>query len=363
MGMIALFSLIGFNNAFVRFLPGANNKSEQMNTGIWLVTIMSGALALLFIVLVPYFSPQLTFIQENPLYIVAFVIACIMNALNTLTDSIFLAGRQTKYIFITDGVGSVIKMLAPFAFIGWGAAGIFTAAAVAQTFGTIASIVLMVKYFDYQPAFNINITFLKSVWRYCAGNYMASIFNLLPVTLLPLIIVNRLGSASAAYFYIALMIANLLYAIPYATTRSLFAEGSHDELSLTLNLKKSIRTIAVLLVPSIAALIFGGGLILRVFGKAYSTEGLVFLQILAISAIAVAGYSIINTLFQVRKNVRAIIAVNTIYAISTVGLSYLALPWGLTGIGFAWLLGNTIAALVGFVLYRVSLRHDVQIAV
>jgi O-antigen/teichoic acid export membrane protein len=362
MSLIALFSLIGFNAAFIRFLPTASDKSEQMNTGLLLVSGASGILSLLFITFLPFISPQLLFIRENPLYAIAFVIACVMNSLNTLTDSIFLGSRDTKYILITDGLGSLIKMFAPFAFIGWGAIGIFTAAAVGQTFGTILSIIVMMRRFDYRPALEINFRFLKSVWRYSVGNYISSILNLLPVTVLPLIIINYLGADNAAYYYIAMMIANLLYAIPYSMTRSLFAEGSHDETSVAENLKKSIKLLSFLLIPSILVLIFGGGLILHVFGKSYSSGGLVFLQLLALSAITVSAYSFSNSIFQISKNVSAVIIVNIIYAGSVIGLSYLFLPLGLTGIGIAWLLGNALSGAVGYILHRwgafISVKWD-----
>jgi hypothetical protein len=193
---------------------------------------------------------------------------------------------------------------------------------------------------------------LSTVWRYCAANYLAGIFNLLPVTLLPIIVINHLGLDAAAYYYIAMMIANLLYAIPFATTRSLFAEGSNDEASLAENIKKSVRLMVYLLVPAVLALFFGGGLILGIFGKSYLEGGVEFLQILSLSAIAVTAYSLVNALFQVRKDINAIIIVNLIYACTILALSYVLLPLGLLGIGIAWATGNALSAIVGFALYR-----------
>ncbi len=352
MTLIATLSLIGFNAAFVRFLPKSSTKNEHMNTGLLMVSIASIVLAVVFIAFVRFISPQLSVVEENPWYALIFVVACVMTALNILTDSIFLANKQAKFTLIIDALFSLFKMLAPFAFIGFGAIGIFTAAALAQTLGTILSIAAMIKWFQYRPKFVITPGVLQGIWRYCAANYLAGVFNLLPVTLLPIIIINHLGAASAAYYYIAMMIATLLYEIPYATTKSLFAEGSHNEASLSANAKKSIQMIALLLIPATLILFVGSGELLRIFGSAYEGGGSTFLRLLVVAGVAVSAYSLTNALFQVKKDSRAIIIVNVCYALSILALSYLLLPWGLTGIGIAWISGNLFAALVGYALDR-----------
>jgi O-antigen/teichoic acid export membrane protein len=348
MGLIALLSLIGFSSAFVRFLPKAEDRNSQINTGLILSSAAATLFSALFIAFVGMISPQLAFIQHHFWFALLFIIACVMNTLNVLTDSIFLAGRKTIFTLVINTIFSGIKMLAPFAFVGWGAIGIFTAAALAQTFGTALSIAAMMHWFEYRPAFVIDTTFVTRIWRYSAANYFSSILNLLPATLLPIIVINNFGPESAAYFYISMMIANLLYAIPYATTRSLFAEGSHDEASFEENFKKSVRIIALLLLPSILVLYLGSGLILEIFGKAYHSGGVVFLRLVSVAGITVSAYSLSGAIFLVRKNSRGIMLLNLTYSVSVIGLSYLLLPLGLPGIGIAWVGGNAIAAIIGF---------------
>lgn len=362
MNMIAILSLAGFNAAFIRFLPNAANKNDQMNTGLILVGIASMVLSGSFVLFVGSISPQLSFIRESPVIWLTFIAGCLMCALNLLTDSIFLADKQARYIFIIDAIFSFFKVLAPLFFIGTGAFGIFAAAMAAQALGTGLSIALMLRRFGYRPDLKVSWSVTREVWRYCASNYLAGILNLAPVTLVPILIINRLGAKPAAYFYIAMMIANLLYAIPFAATRSLFAEGSYDESSLAAQTLKAIRMMAILLVPSIAILCLAAGLILRVFGPEYADSARPFLELLSVSAIAVSAYSLVNAWFQVRKSVRSIMFVNIVYAGSIILLSYAWLPWGLFGIGLSWLVGNSIAAAAGYFLIRygrlVSARWD-----
>jgi len=46
------------------------------------------------------------------------------------------------------------------------------------------------------------------------------------------------GAKFSAYFYLDMMIANLLYIIPMATSQSLFAEDSYSEADLKVHLIK-----------------------------------------------------------------------------------------------------------------------------
>ncbi|MEK7538391.1 MAG: oligosaccharide flippase family protein [Patescibacteria group bacterium] len=346
MNIIALLSLIGFDSAFVRFLPNSDKRNDHLNTGLILVGATALVLAFLFIVFVPEISPRISFIGENLPIALAFIFFCVMSALNILTDSVFLADRQTKFTLIINTAFSVLKMVLPFAFIGWGALGVFTAAAIAQTVGFVLSIVVMMRKFDYRPQFIISNNILKLVRQYCLGNYIAVILNLLPIALLPIIITNNLGPEQAAYYYIVMMIANLLYVIPQATTKSLFAEGSNNEGTLRTNVGKSVRNISILLIPAIAVLILGGKYILGIFGEDYSTGGLTLLYFIAIAAIPVSGYSIFYALLRIKKGLNGLIITNIFYAGSIIGLSYALLPMGLVGIGIAWLFGNVVASVV-----------------
>src|SRR5207302_1297094 len=119
-------------------------------------------------------------------------------------------------------------------------------------------------------------------------NFVVGLLGISPSFVLPLLITNTIGPETTAYFYVAFMIANLLYVIPYSTTQSLFAEGSHDEGSLVAGLKKSFKLIGFLLFPSILFLVFLGNFVLLFFGRSYSQEGIRFLQLLAFAGIPVS---------------------------------------------------------------------------
>ena len=361
MNMIAVLSLIGFDAAFVRFLSRAEDKNAQLNTGIILVAGASSVLGALFVLVVPFLSPQLAFIQNEPLLALLFILFCVFCAINILTDAIFLAYRETRFTFVINTILSIIKVALPFFFAPFGAFGIFAAAAAAQGVGCFLSIAVLMRTFDYRPRFAVDREILKRIRQYSTHNYIAGVLNMAPMTVLPLLIINRLGPASAAYYYIVMMIGGLLYVIPQAITRSLFAEGSHDADTLSAQTAKAIRTIAFLLTPAVVVLLAAGDQILGVFGADYATGGLVFLYLIALSGFVVGLNSLLGMLLRIKRDVHALVAVNLFYACAVIGLSFFLLPRGLPGIGMALVVGTGLTAGVSYLFYGRKNFHDSDI--
>jgi O-antigen/teichoic acid export membrane protein len=96
------------------------------------------------------------------------------------------------------------------------------------------------------------------------------------------------GAKFSAYFYIDMMIANLLYIIPIAPSQSLFAEGSYSETELKVHFKKAIKIISIIIIPVIIVTSLYGNYIFLAFGKEYSYEGFILLKFLSISGIFIA---------------------------------------------------------------------------
>ncbi len=351
MNLIAILSLLGFNTAFIRFLPRSKFMNEEINTGLMLTGAAGLLFGFCFVVFVGVLSPKLSFIQ-NPLLGTIFVLFSGFSALNILIESIFLAYRRTHYTLAINSIHSSLKLGFPFLFIGMGPIGIFAAAALAQGIGFILGLILVVKRFGYRPHLRFYVDVVQRIWRYSTVNYTASVFNLLPMSVLPIIITNQLGATSAAYFYISMMVGNLLYVIPWSIARSLFAEGSHNEDGVRSHAVRSFQINTLLLLPAVLAVVVFSPFVLGIFGHDYANESSVhFLWLIALSAIPIAVTSSFNALLQIKKDTSSILLTNVIYSIGIIGITFFLLPWDLNGVGIAWLVGNSIAAAGSALLY------------
>jgi O-antigen/teichoic acid export membrane protein len=349
MTLISYISLLGFNNTFVRILPTSKEKSNDINTGALLVIILAAVLSVMYLLIVPIIAPKLIIIDRNFWYGAAFVVMVGLSSINLLTDSIFVAFRAAQYCLITDAfITSGFKLVLPLVFVGLGAYGIFAASGLAASIGMVASIIFLVTQFGYKPELRIHKKTIKGVFNYSFYNYIANLLNIAPTLILPLLVLDHLGSAEAGYYYLAFSVANLLYAVAFAVSQSFFAEGSYGETQLKHLLKKALLILGAIMVPAGVILATLGGFVLHFFGKSYSAGGGEVIVILALAAPAVAAYTLGNAALRIRSQIYSIIVVNVIYFLAIGGLALLWVHRGLTWVAIAWVIGNLAAALVAF---------------
>ena len=154
----------------------------------------------------------------------------------------------------------------------------------------------------------------------------------------------------------ALMLANLLFAIPAAVSSSLFAEGSHFEDKLDANVIRSYKFVFLLLIPAIILFVFTGKWLLLAFGRSYSDNGTTLLQVLSLSAIFVGVNSVYYTILRVKSRIAELIA---LYGFSTFAIltgSYIIIPTtGIIGVGYVWLSVQGIVSI--YVIARLITRY------
>lgn len=345
--LISLLGLVGFDAAFVRFLPRSQRRNDYINSGIIIVILASSALSIITAGMLPFTVPHLA-ILEQPWFFAVFVLFTIITALNVLTNAVFLAYKQARHIFVINLIFGSLRITFPFMMAPMGEAAIFIFAGTAQLVGLILSLLWMRSHFHYRFVPFIDRQAVSLVRKFSASVYVSSVLNLLPPTLIPLVITALLGPENAAYYYMAFTIAGVLYTVAYASMQSVFAEGSHDETSLPVHIKKATQLIGVILLPAAVGVYFASVLLLSVFGEDYSRYAASLLQLFALSAVPVAIYSALGAIFKVTKQLKAVVVMNIVYAVGIVGGSYLFVPFfGLNAIGYAWMFGNIIACLAG----------------
>lgn len=344
MGLIASLSVLGFNTGLIRFLPNSRRKDDKINTSFTIVILATIVISAIFILGLKRFSPDLIFIKDSLLLSLIFIFFMIVSVSSSLVESVFIALRKTKFILVKNSVFSILRVVLPFLFIGFGAFGIFSIYVSSLFVGVGIVLLILVYKFDYKPRLVFYDDIIKKIGKYSLGNYVAGFIGGLSLLVLPLMITSVIDPVTTAYYFMAMQIANLLFVIPTATTNSLFAEGSHDKKGLGKQVKKSVWIIAVLLIPAIILVILFGQYILLAFGKEYSSAGFAFLEIMALSGIFVAGNKIFEGIAKVNKRIAKIGVVNLIGVLVVLGgsLYFISEGLGLLGVGYAWIIGQAL---------------------
>lgn len=344
------FGLLGFNNVIIRFLPTSERKNEHLSTAFILsgvASIIAGVAFLVWAVLTH--SPSVQY-PHFILLAVIFIVYVSILTLNSVVGSAFIAYRAAHYVLWENIVFSILKLSLVFMIIGIGFMGILSATTVATVIACCLGFFWLFKEFHYRPTWKLDKTIIVETRRFAASNYIGSLFGILPSSILTLIVLSRLGSQEAAFFYMPSMIVAFLNIIPSSTAQSLFAEISHDESRLVKYLKDGLKNLFLLLVPAIIVTWFLGGFILRFFGANYASAGTWPLRILALASLIGAANYFGDTLLNIKKLAGLYIFMNALNALSIVVLAYIMVPYGLMAVAWSVLIGQVITVIAYFII-------------
>jgi O-antigen/teichoic acid export membrane protein len=343
--VLMLFSYLGLNNSIIRFLPGEKDPNQLIDSILWVASIAAIFVGSIFVLEVKHLVPSL-YVLHNPVLGVLFVIYIVINVQNTITDNIFLAKRVTVYTLLANLGLSACKLTFPFLLISVGSAGLFLSHAIGITVSTILSLLFAAKYLHYIPKFRINWQSIRKMFSFSASNYVSNFMVSSPAMLLPVIITDKLGTKESAYFYMATSIASLLYVVPNVTTNAMFAESSYNETDLMRHIKKSLRLILALVIPTSLIIIFGAKAILSVFGHGYSQEGTEVLRIFCATILFMTINYIAATALQVKLKMHAMVAISTIGAIVISFGAYHFASRSLDDVAWVWFIGQGIMSVL-----------------
>ena len=354
--LMALLSVPGFDAALIRFLPKAEKPRDMINSCLTISGIIALVLSIIFVIGLDIWSPALSFIKENAIFSVAFVFFVLAQAFSTVLIAVFVAARRADFVLSKNTIFSVLKIPLPILLVLF-----FHTFGIAASWGIAIAVAVAVALFlfvprvqpQYKPVPGLKLGIVSGMWRYSAGSYLAHLFSAAPTLVLPIMVVNLLGAEQNAYFYVAWVIGGLLFAIPAAVARSLFAEGAHFEDELWSNVGRSLKFVFLILVPAVILVLLVGKWLLLLFGEGYSESGLLLLRILCVSSLFVGINNIYTTTLRVEDRMKELSLVSGFVTFGALLGSYLVMPeTGMVGIGYVWLAVNVMVSIYAILVMR-----------
>jgi O-antigen/teichoic acid export membrane protein len=355
-GLIAYLALLGLNSAVVRYLPTAEDPDSLITATVLLVGGCGALLGAIYIFVTPVLAPKVAFVAHQPLLALGFVLLSAATTVNLLTDSVFIASRKASYTALTDGgIGGSAKIAFSVAVVGAGAYGVFSASAGGFAAAAVASLILMVTALHWRPSLKKPVEILKPLIKFSFANYAGNVMSLLPTLVVPLIILDRIGASSAAYYFVAFQLANLLYAAANAVEQTFLAEGSQADVDWRGLLRRSLRLLVTLFLPMCLIVVVSAHWVLLAFGVKYSQYGTLSLMLLAAAAVPIGANDWLQTVLRLAGALPAIVWSGVVSAVSICTAAWFLAPFGLTALTASWPIGSALGAMVagiGFVVVR-----------
>ncbi|MDD5086603.1 MAG: oligosaccharide flippase family protein [Candidatus Nanoarchaeia archaeon] len=336
--LISMLSLMGFNISLVRYISKSDEKSDMISSCLMLSGVIALIISLVYILLIDFFSPSLAFLKDVRIYSVLFVIFVVSYVFFTHIESVFIGLRKSKLVLIKNTIFSVFKIVFSFLLVFLGAYGIFSSMALSA----LIAFILILFFLKIKIRLIIKKQIIIKMLSFSLSNYIANSFRYAPAFILPIIITNTINPETTAYFYIAMMISNILFIVPVSISNSLLAEGSHDINNLKENVKKSLKFSYMVLIPGFIFVLIFGSYLLMFFGQSYSENASLLLKMLSFSPILFTVNAVYISVMNIRHMIKKVVFVNFLIFLGTLFISYEMISFGLVGIGIGWLSGQFI---------------------
>lgn len=353
LGVATALSNLGMNRTMVRFLGRSENKSQDLVTKL-LLTL--GA-AVLCGVGMSFFLRTFGIKHANSLTVVIFIATVLLMSVKNLFDNAFIAIRKSSGTLIESSLFSVTRLIFPIFVIGSGFIGIFSA----QLAGAIVAIIVSVFLLTMKHGFEFRVKpsreSMEGKWQFAIGSYASDLIGGLPTSVLPIIVVAKLGPVPGALWYVAMQIINFLLMVSASINQAMFAEMANARGTITHFLKKASATMYGLLIPLAAAVFIFASFILRLFHGNYISAEHILRLMTIFALVGVANY-ITGSVLQLYRKVMYITVVNVLNA-AVVIFYCLFFAHNLTGMALGWVYGEV----VNFVLFVgggifVGVRHN-----
>lgn len=365
--LLSFFSRFGLDEGLIRYLPGYDGDLSALINSVFVVTVVSSLFAsVVFLLGIPIWSPSMEVIQSQPILLVIFVVSVVGVSTSGLVERIFVASRKAAYV-LYFGVFLGLGRLATLAIVVIVATplGIFTAWGLPAMVASILALIVVLPALrrGYRPGVAFKLSPIKIIGPFSASAFGSAVWVQFTVSVLPILILNMMGSQHSAFFFASWTIGSRLFTIPTSISMSLFAEGSNDEGQLIPSIKRSLRLSAALLIPAVTFLVIAAKPILQLMGDTYMEEAHQLLWVISISALPFAVNAIYVGVMRVEKNKFAVVAVPGVVCLITLPLSYMLIPHlGILGAGIGFLTAQTLTAavLLPSLMLRIAMQPNRQ---
>jgi O-antigen/teichoic acid export membrane protein len=360
---------INLQEAMIRYIPRAGARTLRMAIYSYGVVIaLSLLVGVIFCLGISLWAPALGFLVNSPTAILWFASAMVLWGIFVIEDSILVGLRQALYIPVENAIFSGLKIVAL----------LLLASVLPQTgifFSWTLSVILVIIPINWlifkrlipkhvQASHSTPTTIsLREVAKYVGANYIAALLSSSASALLPIIITAVSGAKANAYFYLAWIIASSLQIVAANMSTSLTVEATLANEMPDVIRHRALVGIARIVLPLVAVIVVAAPLILKFVGQDYVDEGTLLLQLLALAAIPNLFNMVHVGVARAQNHIWSIIGVYGANAVIVLGLSFLLLPRiGITGIGLAWVISQTLIALVLLVAPKLIARPVVTVS-
>ncbi len=185
--------------------------------------------------------------------------------------------------------------------------------------------------------------------RFAGAGYLTYVLTVLPLLVFPLLVINALGSAKGASYFISFQVVTLQHALILAVVNATYAESERAVHGRRRVVRKGGITLMTCAAASTAVMVVLAPYLLQVFGDHYVAGGTATLRVLSLATIAAAFNYWSAIRLRLSAHLRAMISVQLASTAVMLVLAGVLAPLGTVWIGVAWGIGHLVGGIAGYV--------------
>ena len=367
LAFLSALAELSLKSGMQRFVPRAGKHVKKLILLTYgVIFLATGILAVGFFVIggILHFSDNLLGGMSTT-SLGFLVIATMIYTVFIVQDGVLMGLHQTLWVLLENTIYNISKM----ALLVVGISGILGNGIVASWFIPAPLVVLIVNgliFSRFIPRFlhlnqtPVNPIQLRQLVTSVTGDHVGTVLSETSIRLIPLMVINMLGTSANAFFYQAWLIGTMLYLVSYDVSASFTVEGASNPSKLAHYSRQMLRQMVFLIVPMSLVLLGAAPYILRIYGEEYARQATPLLRWLALAALPYGFNSWFLSYSRVRADIKSIILNQGLQCVLMIGLSYWWIPiYGISSIGLAWLIAQTSnSVLVIIKTRRILFQND-----
>jgi len=351
--LLAPMSILGFGTLLLVQLPAMREgRTTLVSTATLFTALSASAIALVCSLVLPGSFLGLPGIGHRPVATAIFVALVASQAICLVVDQAFLSvagsGIQLSRNLIQSVAKLVLLVVLAVTLARFGALTIVSSWLLANVISIVVVVVVLVRRY--------RVTLRRALPRpsVLRGMHFAAVRHhglntslFVPYFAMPIIANVILGSEQAAYLYATWSLAGFVFFLPMALSWALFASGARDSTEFVTEFRFTLRSSLLICTAAVAGIAVFGGLVLRIFGEAYSENGYAVLVVLALGGLGTVIRDHHVTLSRVIGNEgREAVLMSVLGAGEIAGAALGAHLGGLIGLSLGWLAAIAVEILV-----------------
>jgi O-antigen/teichoic acid export membrane protein/Ser/Thr protein kinase RdoA (MazF antagonist) len=366
MMLVAGIAELNLVSALLRFVPGAGRSTWRLVGWSYAISVVAATLvSVAFLATVRWWAPSLASLASDAGFAFWFVAATTVWCIFNLQDAVLTGLRRAIWVPVDNALFGAAKigLLAAFATVS-PHVGIFAS----WTAGVVLSVVvinvllafrLVPEHTRRPPIGDMGIPSARLIGRFVAADYVGGLSWIVAITLIPIMVTQRLGAADNAYYSLAWLMTMPLYLVSASTASSLVVALVNERWWFREYTHRVFLQTARLVVPAALLVALAAPLLLRLFGPDYAQRGTTPLRVMALSSIPAMVIALYLGVWRAEKRLSLLVWVRCIVYAAVIVLSVALLgPYGIRGPAFAWLVVQTIGAVVLFAAWPHVLLTD-----